>query len=228
MAQEQKQSAKQEASKTFPSLIVFDLDDCVWSPETYTLSGGFKGSVKGKVPNVAKQIIIGARFGSDTLTIHPGARTALHELWSGKYDGHCNANSDMRAAIASSADNAHAVKCAHKALSTIDIAPGVTVRQVVNRGWSDEVVGSGGHIQIGRSKPLSGDKSRTHFPLIRKATGVPYSEMLFFDDSNWSDNCGVVERNCKGVVAQRTPNGMQNEEWSKGLAKWQSKRNKQK
>lgn len=28
-----------------------------------------------------------------------------------------------------------------------------------------------------------------------------YNQMLFFDDSVWSDHCGHVERECKGVVS---------------------------
>ena len=47
----------------------------------------------------------------------------------------------------------------------------------------------GCNLQIGRQPPLSSDKSRTHFPIIQRETGVPYDEMLFFDDSVWSDHC---------------------------------------
>ena len=38
-------------------------------------------------------------------------------------------------------------------------------------------------VQIGRQPPLSSDKSATHFPTLLRETGVPYDEMLFFDDS---------------------------------------------
>ena len=209
----------------FPSLIVLDLDECVWSPETYELSCGKTGVIKG-VNGKGQTIVTGVRFGSDDLIIYPGARAAFNELYQGRYDGVCNPNindGNMRFAIASSAVTEHAVECANTALSTIEIEPGVTIRDVVNRGWNLDIV-KNGHIQIGRSYPLSSNKSQTHFPFIQKATGVPYDEMLFFDDSNWSDNCGIVERNCVGVVAQRTPNGMQVHEWNKGLKKWQKRR----
>ena len=74
-----------------------------------------------------------------------------------------------------------------------------------------------GHIQIGRDHPLTSDKARTHFPFIREATSVGYDGMLFFDDSNWDDNCANVELNCPGVVTQRTPNGMTVAEFELGL-----------
>ena len=44
--------------------------------------------------------------------------------------------------------------------------------------------------------------------------------MLFFDDSNWSDHCAIVARDCPGVVTQRTPHGMQYSEFANGLKKW--------
>ena len=44
--------------------------------------------------------------------------------------------------------------------------------------------------------------------------------MLFFDDSNWSDHCAIVARNCPGVVAQRTPRGLQYSEFVNGLKKF--------
>ena len=64
------------------------------------------------------------------------------------------------------------------------------------------------------------NKAQTHFPILREATGVPYDGMLFFDDSNWSDHCRIVEANCKGVVTQRTPRGMTVQEWENGLKKF--------
>lgn len=212
-------------SDLFPSLIVFDLDDCMWSPETYTLSGKYKGCIKGRVLNVESNIVTAVKFGANTLSIHPGARTALFEIHRGKYDGKCNKKygGNMRIAIASSADTAKAVGYAHKALSVIEIVPGVTIREVVNRGWKESVVQRQGHIQIGRSGALSSNKAKSHFTIIQKEVGIPYSEMLFFDDSNWSDNCRNVEKHCKGVVAQRTPSGMQNVEWREGLNKWKNR-----
>ena len=54
----------------------------------------------------------------------------------------------------------------------------------------------------------------------REATGIDYDGMLFFDDSNWSDHCAIVSRNCPGVVAQRTPRGLQYSEFVNGLKKF--------
>ena len=95
------------------------------------------------------------------------------------------------------------------------MVPGVTVKEVLLEGWDDERC-----LQIGRSPPLSSNKAQTHFPILREATGVPYDGMLFFDDSNWSDHCRIVETNCKGVVTQRTPRGMTIQEWENGLKKF--------
>jgi magnesium-dependent phosphatase 1 len=85
----------------------------------------------------------------------------------------------MRCALASSADTPLAVKCGKASLGMLEIVPGVTLGQLVQRGHEDD-----GHIQIGRSHPLSSNKT-THFNLITAATNVPFSEMLFFDDCGW-------------------------------------------
>ena len=120
-------------------------------------------------------------------------------------------------AVASSADTPFAAAIAQAALDILEIVPGVTLRQVLCRGHPENMMD---HIRIGRTPPLSSDKSKTHFPLIREATGIAYDEMLFFDDSNWSDHCAIVSRNCPGVVSQRTPRGLQYSEWANGLKKF--------
>ena len=57
-----------------------------------------------------------------------------------------------------------------------------------------------------------------HFENIRKETGIPFSEMLFFDDCIWGDNVGDVVRQCPGVVGVRTPEGLTVEKWQEGLS----------
>lgn len=55
---------------------------------------------------------------------------------------------------------------------------------------------------------------------LKKDSGIAYSEMLFFDDCNWGDNCADVERGCPGVVTFKTPSGMTVQNWNDGLAKF--------
>ena len=97
-------------------------------------------------------------------------------------------------------------------LALLEVTPGVTVWDVLMRDWEGRDVN-----QIGRQPPLSPNKSNTHFPRLREATGVPYSEMLFFDDCNWTDHCTAVSR-AHGVVAQRTPHGITASEWRRASA----------
>ena len=104
----------------------------------------------------------------------------------------------------------------------LEVVPGVTVEEVLNKNWEANVVKNKHHMQIGRTGQLSSDKSATHFPILKKVSGVEYSQMLFFDDSNWSDHCEIVPRNCPGVVAQRTPRGMTVGEWEAGLEKFKT------
>ena len=73
------------------------------------------------------------------------------------------------------------------------------------------------------------NKAQTHFPRIRKLTGIPYDKMLFFDDCNWGDHVGMVGRGCteengEGVVGHRTPRGLSVPDWYKGLELYQKAR----
>lgn len=136
--------------------------------------------------------------GRRPIRIFRGALVALQEVHDGMYPG-------MRLAVASSADTPLAEKIGREAMSILEVVPGVTMLDVLTSGW--EWDGEPLNLQIGRQPPLSSDKSRTHFPRLAEATGVPYEQMLFFDDSMWSDHCALVESRCPGVVTQRTPQG---------------------
>ena len=99
----------------------------------------------------------------------------------------------------------------------MEVVPGVSVWDVLMRDWDGVDVN-----QIGRQPPLSPNKAKTHFPRLREATGVPYNEMLFFDDCNWGDHCGQVAAGCQedngvGPVTVRTPRGLQEADFSEGL-----------
>lgn len=194
---------------SYPELVVFDLDECLWYPEMYTLDTvpSEKDAVRGTLGELQQEGVIGCKSGRDTISLYPGALRALQQFHAGNYP-------NMRIAAASSADTPQAVRIGRAALSLLEVAPGVTVRQVFALGWPE---GFEGNLQIGRSPPLSSQKERTHFPILREQTKVEYSCMLFFDDCNWGDHVGNVTRACPGVVGVRTPHGLREEEWDKGL-----------
>ena len=212
------------ADGPLPKLCVLDLDMCVWRPEMYELyevPQAGECEIRGDL-NGRGQGVTGVKSGGDVIQLFPGALVALQEMADGVHEG-------MRFAVASSADTPLAEEIGRAAMKILEVLPGVTVYDVLVKGWEDEPMqppAPGGfergpvNLQIGRQAPLTSDKSRTHFPALRDGTGVPYDEMLFFDDSVWSDHCRMVEANCKGVVVQRTPRGMQEGEWRNGLKKF--------
>lgn len=67
-----------------------------------------------------------------------------------------------------------------------------------------------------------GSKGRQHFPALREQSGVPYDQMLFFDDCTFGDNCGDVARCCQGTVCVRTPHGLTEELFEAGLRAYAS------
>jgi magnesium-dependent phosphatase 1 len=150
--------------------------------------------------------------GRHQISMHPGSLVALQNHLDGKYPG-------MRVAFASSADTPFAEKVGRASLKLLEVVPGTTVWDVVvGRDWGGRDVN-----QIGRQPPLSSNKARSHFPFLRRETGIRYDRMLFFDDCNWDDHCGMVASQCKendtniGPATVRTPNGLRVTDWEKGL-----------
>lgn len=195
-----------------PELVVFDLDHCLWLPEMYTLDEVPSKVILGSLHSHGEGAIA-AKSGREEIKLFPDALRILQEIYHDSYPG-------IKIAAASSADTPQAVRIAKAAMDLLEIVPGVTMREVFNKGWDD---GFDGNIQIGRTPPLSSDKSKTHFPIIKQHTGIDYSKMVFFDDCLWSDNCGEVERRCHGVVVQRTPNGLTIGDWNEALKKYSKK-----
>lgn len=172
-----------------------------------------KGSseVRGDLGGDYGEGVVGARSGGDVIRMFPGARLALQQFYEGKL------GEDTRIAAASSADTPLAVKIGRSAMDLIEVVPGVTVREVFAMGWPE---GFEGNLQIGRSPPLSSNKAKSHFPILRAETGIDYDGMLYFDDASWDRHDLIVAAECPGVVAIRTPEGLQPYHWEDGLKKY--------
>ena len=45
-------------------------------------------------------------------------------------------------------------------------------------------------------------------PALQRESNIPFSEMIFFDDCTYGDNCRDVSSACAGVLSMRTPSGL--------------------
>ena len=209
------------AVQRWPKLLVFDLDMCLWSPEMYTLdeipkpSDCISGTLGSRDGHELRGVV-GCKSGGSVIKLFDDARLILQDYYLGLFPP------ETRIAAASSANTPHAVAIGRAAMSLLEIMPGVSMRSVFQRGWPEEFTG---HMQIGRTPPLSSDKAASHFPLIQSATQISYREMVFFDDCNWGDHVGSVER-MHNVVGQRTPKGLTRREFDICIAAWRNKNDK--
>jgi magnesium-dependent phosphatase 1 len=201
--------------KVVPELIVFDLDMCMWSPEMYTLDTipSKKDGISGSLGDGVGDGVIAVKSDAEQIRLFGGALQVLQDI----HNGHLG---EVRIAAASSADTPRAASIARAALDLLEVVPGVTARSVFGRGWPE---GFDGNLQIGRTPPLSSDKASTHFPILKQQTGISYDKMVFFDDCNWGNHCAAVEKGCPGVVTQRTPRGMQINEFRAALDKYEKR-----
>ena len=166
----------------------------------------------GKLPD--GEGVVAVRSGFEEIRVFPDALLILRDFYNDCFPPH------MRIAAASSADTPRAVQIGRAAMGLLEILPGITLRQVFAKGWQ---AGFEGNLQIGRSPPLSANKAETHFPILRRETGIDYPDMVFFDDCIWGDHCGNVERQCPGVVTQRTPRGLRRSDWDACIAAFNAK-----
>lgn len=197
----------------YPELVVFDLDACFWDQEMFEMSQLPDRTATGDL-NGKGEGVIGAYSGRNKISMHKGSMIALQEHADGVlYPG-------MKVCFASSADTPFAEKVGRATLKLLEVVPGMTVWDLVMRDWDNQDVN-----QIGRQPPLSSNKAQSHFPRLRELTGISYDKMLFFDDCNWGDHCGMVARACmengKSVVTHRTPSGLREADWRKGLELYQ-------
>lgn len=175
--QARKSATRLKMSLSFPELTVYDMDACLWDQEMYTMSAMPSKKIMGDL-NGRGEGVIGVMSGRDKISLHKGSLISLQEHYDGKYPG-------MKIIMASSADTPFAEKVGRAALDLLEVVPGVTVWDLLMRDFDGQDFN-----QIGRQHPLSSNKSKTHFPFIRKLTGIRYDRMLFFDDCNWGDHCG--------------------------------------
>jgi magnesium-dependent phosphatase 1 len=192
-----------KVSKTdmhLPTMIVFDLDDCLWTPEMYTLRSKPSIPVMGDLGlGNLEQGVVGLKcpHNGPTVRLFDGARKALRELATDpKYEG----------VVLGAASSSEEPTFSHACLENIEVLPGLTLRNMIT------------YDQIGRTGPLSSRKT-THFSLLHEESQIPYEEMLFFDDCNWGDHVGDMKQSF-GVEGQRTPSGMQYKEFHRGLDKY--------
>lgn len=212
-----------QSDDLLPTMIVFDLDDCLWHPEMHELPSKPTIPVEGPLdplhPATSPLGTIGLCCSSSrrgggfgwgssvggtndddgtTVYLYDGARRVLRELaLNPRY------KDIILAAASSSLEPSYSRACLHH----IEIIPDVTMNQLLI------------HQEIGRTGHLTSRKT-THFRGLQASSQVPYDEMLFFDDCNWGDHVGDLERTL-GVVGQRTPQGLTFSEFEQGLAKYQ-------
>ena len=136
----------------------------------------------------------GVRAGRSVVRLFPGAQHALREIVSS------SRFAETRIALASSTSEPG---YARDTLSLLRLHP------------HDEDSVLAKHVAFAELYPIA--VKTAHFSRLQKSSGIPYSEMLFFDDCNWSDNVGEVMAACPGVIGCRTPNGLTVELWEEGL-----------
>jgi magnesium-dependent phosphatase 1 len=217
--------------QTMPKMIVFDLDDCLWSPEVNTepltrtppLSHITNtpsltpphdpiSSQMYTLPNKPINPILGrlqgdAGEGVIGVQCSGGGPTvslfpdALATLQRLHTERDTTFKDTLFAVASSSEEPSYSRSC----LENLDIFPGIKMNSLFP------------YQQIGRTGKLTSRKT-THFDELKKQVPhVKFDSMLFFDDCNWGDHVGDLN-SARGVIGIRTPTGLTNAQFEEGLA----------
>ena len=168
-----------------PRLVVFDLDNTLWTPELYTLR-----YLRGKQKPVA---------GKDVWMLS-GAAPALHEIatrdeWRG-----------TQFAIASRQDR---VEWAREMLEKFRVPmPGGEGGPPLSSLFS--------YVELRTGTKMA------HFRAFHEASGIPYEEMLFFDDARGGKFGNCEEVSSLGVLSYHCPDGLTPELWTAGVTAYSS------
>lgn len=221
-----------------PSMIVFDLDDCLWSPEMHELYGMPSVPVSGNLNpddepdnngdnsfpsstklaraaklNTSSSSKLGGEDSNNDIGVVglkiPGTSQTVH-LFDGARKALREIALDPRykEVLIAVASSSLEPTYSHACLNHIEIIPGLTMREMLS------------YDEIGRTGHLTSRKT-THFESLHAKSHVAYDEMLFFDDCNWGDHCADVSESF-GVISQRTPNGLTFDEFHEGLEKYRN------
>jgi hypothetical protein len=113
-------SASSNGDPSLPTMIVFDLDDCLWSPEMHELPGLPSIPVEGSLNKENLKGVVGLKVpkSHSTVSLFDGARRTLYELATNpKYEG----------IILASASSSLEPSYSHACLERLEILPGVTM-----------------------------------------------------------------------------------------------------
>lgn len=175
------------AGASLPRLVVFDLDNTLWTPELYTLRH-LAGYERAAPPN--------PRAWQDVWLLD-GAVAALHELAT------CQAWSETKLGLASRTNKGGWAR----ALLSQFTVPGESSASAPRSGGRSAGCGRTLSEFFVHKQIYTGDKKR-HFEALHEESGIAYEEMLFFDDA-----AGGKYGNCEpvaslGVLAAHCPDGL--------------------
>ena len=207
-----------------PELLIFDFHDTILAPydvpELPTRENakiGWLSSKDNGTDQGITSIKCGFRENGEKVTLEPlpGVIETFQHLWLH--------HPDIKIAIASTAYTEFSERCTKEAIALFQVHRTVGFEDLFARNWPDRVVKAGQHLQIGRRPPLSTDKSKSHIPKIKDMSGIPYSQMIFFDDCLTRDHVTMVEENLPEVTCVRCPTGLTVEKLNEGLQKFDAR-----
>ncbi|KAL7568998.1 hypothetical protein ACA910_021289 [Epithemia clementina (nom. ined.)] len=179
--------------QVLPKLIVFDLDNTLWTPELYQIR--LPRQRGNMVPTVNRDI-----------RLFDDARRILEFLASLQQKGQCGTLETMQLAVASRTSRTQWARQLLKGFTVASSSSSTKKEVPIEALFGPSLI----QIQTGSKKE--------HFANLRQITGHLYTEMLFFDDDA-SMNLQEISTQL-GVLCCHTPRGITIPHFAKALQKY--------
>jgi len=196
-----------ELSGQYPKLIAFDLDYTLWDLWIDTHVTGPLKREKGAINRVVD------RYG-EPISFYKDVTDILYSIKEQRCGGDDSQAYDLEESetdskiVIAACSRTHATALARQCLDLLHVQPSGS-----NAGAPQAAVTLFDELEI-----YPGSKIK-HFEALHKRTGIPYTEMLFFDDEQRNSE---VER--LGVTFHLVPTGVNHQSFAQGLNTWRGKR----
>ncbi|KAF9559369.1 magnesium-dependent phosphatase-1 [Agrocybe pediades] len=195
------------AQEPFPQLVAFDLDYTLWDLWIDThVTGPLRRN-----GNAINQVL--DKYG-DSIAFYEDVPQILHDIRSrSRSSTEERQNGEDRSVTIAACSRTHAPDLANQCLRLLLVPPSTNNADGGKNAKPCPAIDFFDELEI-----YPGSKLK-HFKALHERTGIPYTEMLFFDDEHRN---AEVEK--LGVTFYHVPRGLTRKMFDEGLKKWRGRR----
>ncbi|KDR71622.1 hypothetical protein GALMADRAFT_229581 [Galerina marginata CBS 339.88] len=186
------------SSEAYPRLVALDLDYTLWD---LWIDTHVTGPLR-RHENTVNQVL--DKYG-EQISFYKDVPDILHGIRSRSL--RVNDDEEDRKVVIAACSRTHAPDLANQCLRLLLVPPSVDAEQSIHKPTAA--------IEFFDELEIYPGSKIKHFKALHQRTGIPYSEMVFFDDEQRNSEVGKL-----GVTFQHVPRGLTRQIFDHGLKEW--------